>query len=131
MNNLIPFPLPAGPFFCARDGRYLPSLTDLVIQGAAMVQRREIEEQLLKLRLKQKCFLALAARAPHSVFPVEGSDQADLRSSEGRGPLGFYSGTPASDVHFVSPAATPPPVVSSSALVKSSDPINPYKKGRW
>jgi hypothetical protein len=74
-------PLPAGPFFCADEGRYLPGLTpgsqiadrrweivealaEVEIEFAAMVQRREIEEELLKARLKQRCFVALAERAP-------------------------------------------------------------------
>jgi hypothetical protein len=74
MNNLIP--LPAGPFFCVRDGRYLPGLTDLIIEAAAMLQRQQIQEQLFKLRLKQKCFVALAERAPQALthFPVAGAD---------------------------------------------------------
>ncbi len=63
--NIIPFP--RGPFFCAPDGRYLPALTALVIEAHALLQRREIVEQLFKLRLQQKCFTALAAAAPAAV----------------------------------------------------------------
>jgi hypothetical protein len=59
--------LPAGPFFCADDGRYLPGLTGLIIEAAAMLQRAEIEEQLLKLRLKRGCFRALAMHSPQSL----------------------------------------------------------------
>lgn len=66
MNNTIP--LPAGSFFCGADGRYLPGLTDLIIEALAMLQRREIEEQLLKLRLERGCFRALAERAPQAVL---------------------------------------------------------------
>lgn len=60
--------LPRSPFFCACDGRYLPSLTDLIVGATAMVQRHEIEQQLFTLRLKQRCFVALAEQAPAAIF---------------------------------------------------------------
>lgn len=55
-------------FFLPNAGRYLPQLTEVEIEFAALEQRLQIEEELLKLRLKRGCFLALAERAPQAVI---------------------------------------------------------------
>lgn len=125
MNNIIPFTLPAGPFFCARDGRYLPGLTDLVIEAAAMQQRREIEENLFKIRLKQKCFLALATAVPAS---VECRVSSDLNFPEGA--TGSDHGRELMGQDCRDHAGTRPP--DSISLPKlSAEEHNRFPKGRW
>lgn len=63
-----PISLPQSPFFCAQDGRYLPALTDLIIEAHTLLQRHEIERELFKLQLRRGCFLALAERAPQALI---------------------------------------------------------------
>jgi hypothetical protein len=93
-------------FLCSLQG-CLPALTDLVIDAATLAQRAEIEEELFKLRLKRKCFMALAERVPQAVFvfPASGSDSADFRSPGCRAPFDHF-GVPAPGVQVVSPAET-------------------------
>lgn len=108
-------------FFLASLGRCLPELTDVVIEAAAAVQRTEIEEELLKMRLKRRCFLALAQLSPMSVvqglksenLPVDGSEKAVRRSPQGRDPFFDDSGTLACGVHLDSPAETRLPALVS------------------
>jgi len=125
--------LPLGPFFLSARGRYLPALTELIIEAAAFQQRTQIEEDLLKIRLKRHCFAALAAASPKSLvlspksnFPAEGSDQ-------GRGEMTvpvFKSITGIAD-----PAVTPPPVSiapgAPSRTALTAEEHNRYPKGRW
>jgi hypothetical protein len=75
--NTISFP--QSPFFCADEGGYLPALTDLNVGAVAMQKRVEIEEELLKLRLRRACFAALAVHCPQSVVHSQSTAREDAR----------------------------------------------------
>lgn len=54
-------------FFLSLEDRCLPELTEAAIDAEAAEQRVKIEEELLKLRLKRRCFVALAQLSAQSV----------------------------------------------------------------
>lgn len=161
MNNLIPFPgpaatgtvaLPGAPFFLSREGRCLPGLTELIVEAATMLQRTQIEEELFKIRLKSRCFAALASAvpgavcqvsgesaavtdAPLQIFPVEGSDDGRAKMTV----PGFLSIPGLAD-----PAVTPPlvsladgprsatrPTIDAAAPHLAPGEHDAFPNGRW
>ena len=131
-----PISLPRSPFFCDADGRYLPSLTELVIQAETMRQAAELEESLLKLRLKQRCFIALASLSPMSV--VQGLKLEREEPHQSCSSIQIFPGGPVEVLKPGSPPAPPlaPPSPTTSTdgidrVASFFDPHNPYPKGRW
>lgn len=84
-----------------------PELTDAMVEAAARQQEADIEEQLLKMRLKQRCFVVLATLSPSSVV-------ATLKEERGT----------ADGDH-----ARPTLVIQDEP--KPFDPMNAFPKGRW
>lgn len=66
MSNIIEFPKTAD-FFLRESSRSLPELVEIDIRMATLVQRLEIHEDLFRLKLQSKVFLALAERSPESL----------------------------------------------------------------
>jgi hypothetical protein len=139
MNNTIP--LPAGPFFCAEDGRYLPGLTvssqledrsweivkalaEVQIEFAAMEQRLQIEAELLKIKLKQKCFVALAERAPGAL--AVRSEELGVRSS-----IKVFPMVPISPKETGSAGLEPAATNGASRQQCPTTGFGGYPKGRW
>jgi hypothetical protein len=152
VNNTIP--LPAGPFFCADEGRYLPSLTpcsqisdrrweivealaEVEIEFAAMEQGLQIEEELFKIKLKQKCFAALAERAPAALVVRSeelgvSSSELGVRSSIKVFPLGPVSTKGTSNIQPTTGSAGLEPAAENGALRQQCPTtFGVYPKGRW
>lgn len=126
--------LPAGPFFLSPQGRYLPILTDLVIQYAAFQQRVEIEEQLFALRLKRKCFVAIAEQAPAALVQTPAPRRASLKIFPGGSVDGFNT-QPESP--SAPPLKRPSLTISNETVIRFdppasfSDPQPHYPRGRY
>jgi hypothetical protein len=131
--NIIEFPHTAA-FFLSLERRCLPGLTDLVIQAAAMAQRVEIEEALLCIKLKQKCFVALMRAQVNS--------ETISPSGLPTGSVGFKSDapsanltclrstTPEDEIIRVGQAAGISSWTESSPIVSAKE-HNAFPKGRW
>lgn len=130
--------LPRSPFFLSSDGRYLPSLTELIVEAVAMQQRLEIEEELFKLRLKRRCGAAARGDArPTDMAAVIDSPRHSIKIFPGGSVDGFH-------IQPESPSALPLSMPSPTTgrvnaittlqndrAAKVFDPNNPYPKGRW
>lgn len=109
-----------------------------------MVQRTQIEEDLFEIRLRRRCFAALAVASPQSTvlspqsnFPAEGSDSGRAKMTV----PGFLSIPGLAD-----PAVTSPPVSLSEGPRRAPVPTldldgaaphlapgehDAFPKGRW
>jgi hypothetical protein len=124
--------IPLGPFFCAQEGRYLPGLTDLIVLAAAALQRAEIEEQLLKLRLKQKCFVALAQACPEPTVLSPPSKKVSIKVFPGAPGIGDgFKSDASSALLNCSRAPQQARSFETSGPGAPGSVFNAYPKGRW
>lgn len=127
-------------FFLSSLDRCLPELTEVVIDAATVAQSVEIHESLLKIRLKQKCFVALATLSPRSVvqglksesdLPVDGNDNTLHYLPTSDGMILADESAETYSPALVSTERTGREAAPAENGAKSLDPHNPYPRGRW